>query len=110
MFRCLFLCAVWLFAASSPAAEPITLSPETAYIKGWVGAVAFSANSDYLAIGDSSGRTTFWGVSRRYFFASVPHTGPVHTLVFAPDDLRILTGGQDHSVHVIDRGIWTPGK
>jgi WD40 repeat protein len=111
MFRCLFvLSAVSLLAPSACAgAEPITLTPKSTFIKGWIGGVAFSPDGKYLAIGDSSGSVMLWHVGRKeYRFSLAAHNGPVSALTFTPDGRRLISGGHDHLAG--DHALWVPGK
>jgi WD40 repeat protein/transcriptional regulator with XRE-family HTH domain len=86
-------------AAPTPIGEPLNAAI------GWVYAIAFSSDSDIIAVANASSTVQLWNWKTRRMIASLPHPEPVTAVAWQPEDHLLVT----NSVDGIAR-VWTvPG-
>ena len=78
--------------------RPVKVLP----FKGWVGAVAYSQNSKYLASGGEDGSVSIWETSAWKMGLSMKHDKPVRGVTFSPDGYHLASASEDKTVRIWD--------
>jgi len=93
------MCVLILVIASPTAAQEARVFKMD---KGWVGAVAFSPNSRYLAMAGSNRRVEFHHLAdtRIATLPAVGHRDIVCALAYSPNNELLATGSYDHTVRL----------
>jgi WD40 repeat protein len=67
---------------------------------GEIFTVAFSPNSELLALGTNKGKVTIWRVMTGISYAAAKHDAEVYALDFSADGNWLVSGGQDSTARV----------
>lgn len=114
--------------AISPGGNLIAAGGEDGLIRGWnlssgrrvftlalnAGSLAFSPDGKQLAIGEQNGDLVIWPVNQetgqragKGFTIANRHFGAIQSVVYTPDGKRLITGGNDCAIKVLQVGSWT---
>lgn len=95
---------VWSAAVGQPRKDLVYQAHKTTYMvmETAVLAMAFSPDSQTLAVGTLSGDVALWKVATGSCLRRIPkaHAGAIASLHFAPDGLSLLTAGYDGALRL----------